>query len=203
MLAVAVPTPADLRQAGEASTSGSGGGAEASLQLYGAAGAGGRLRKCVSTPSLTALGAPAGSGLEVYVVMRSFTEFGGGLFRKLPAPVRRGVRDAGLCHYMTVFKAPDGSLVQFDFGPKGGDIHVARGPFARLLSKQPVPGRAKVAPGEVRWAACACGGAGGGACISVLHPCPVCVERSGPIYAGELPACSCGGGPARSWERMP
>lgn len=108
------------------------------------------MRKSMSTPSLTALGAPEGEGLEVYVVMRSFTEFGGGLFRKLPAPVRRGVRDSGICHYMTVFKQPDGSLVQFDFGPKGGDIHVARGPFARLLSKQPLPGRSKVALGEVR-----------------------------------------------------
>lgn len=107
------------------------------------------LRKCVSTPTLHALCTPDNGGLEVYVVTRSFQEFGGRFFRKLPTPVRNGVRDSGLCHYMTVFRQPDGSLVQFDFGPKGGDIHVARGPFARLLSKSRGSPR-RVAVGEVR-----------------------------------------------------
>ena len=54
---------------------------------------------------------------------------------QLPKPLRNGVRDAGICHFLTIFRARDGSLHQFDFGPQGGDIHVARGPFAALLSK--------------------------------------------------------------------
>ena len=62
-------------------------------------------------------------------------ELGGGIFHRLPPRVRSGVRDGGICHYLAVFKQRDGSLVQFDFGPAGGDIHVpARGPFA-FLSK--------------------------------------------------------------------
>lgn len=139
-MAAAVGAP-DLSGVNECSTSGSG------LQLAAPRWA---MRRSASTPSLHALCDDAGQ-LEVYVVMRSFTEFGGGLFRRLPAPVRRGVRDSGLCHYMTVFKQPDGSLVQFDFGPKGGDIHVARGPFAAILSKtRTAQGPGSAAVGEVR-----------------------------------------------------
>lgn len=96
------------------------------------------MRKCASTPALRSLGEPAcEDGLEVYVVLRNFKEFAGGVFHRLPVPLRDGVRDCGICHYMTVFKKPDGSLVQFDFGPSaGGDIHISKGPFASLLHKE-------------------------------------------------------------------
>jgi hypothetical protein len=43
--------------------------------------------------------------------------------------------DLGICHYMTVFKTPDGKFVQFDFGPLGGDVQVANGPLAKLLQR--------------------------------------------------------------------
>lgn len=92
------------------------------------------LRKCASTPVLSCCD-DEDNGLEVYVATRPFQEFGGGVFKALPTPLRNGVRDAGICHFITIFRARDGSLHQFDFGPEGGDIHVARGPFAALLSK--------------------------------------------------------------------
>lgn len=64
-------------------------------------------------------------GMEVFVVLRNFQEFAGGFFKRLPEPLREGVRDSGVCHYMTVFRQPDGTLTQFDFGPAaGGDIHL-------------------------------------------------------------------------------
>ncbi|KAL4421238.1 hypothetical protein ABPG75_010529 [Micractinium tetrahymenae] len=115
------------------------------------------MRKCASTPtlhSMSAACAPAGGagepgGMEVYVVLRCFKEFGGGLFNRLPGRLRYGVRDAGICHYLAVFKQRDGSLVQFDFGPRGGDIHVARGPFA-FLSKSADGKMQRLVPGEVR-----------------------------------------------------
>ena len=40
-------------------------------------------------------------------------------------------------------------FVQFDFGPRGGDIHVARGPFA-FLSKSADGKMQRLVPGEVR-----------------------------------------------------
>jgi len=51
------------------------------------------------------------------------------------ATVREHVVDMGICHYMTVFKTPDGQLVQFDFGPTGGDVQKAHGPLATLLRR--------------------------------------------------------------------
>lgn len=73
--------------------------------------------------------------LEVYVVSRAFTEFGGGIIRNLPREAKDSMVDLGLCHYMTVFRTPDGQLVQFDFGPVGGDIQKAHGPLAAFLRK--------------------------------------------------------------------
>jgi hypothetical protein len=96
------------------------------------------LRKSTSSPTLRALGGPVATDdcLEVYVVLRNFQEFAGGFFHRLPEPLRDGVRDCGVCHYMTVFRDSDGTLTQFDFGPAaGGDIHVGRGPLSRLLNK--------------------------------------------------------------------
>lgn len=122
------------------------------------------LRKCASTPTLHSMSAACsplgdalgdepgagGSGMDVYVILRPFKEFGGGLFNRLPRRLRQGVRDAGICHYLAVFKQRDGSLVQFDFGPRGGDIHVAQGPFA-FLSKSADGKMQRLVPGEVRW----------------------------------------------------
>lgn len=95
-----------------------------------------------------ALSTPPTSSLSPHPCPR-LQEFGGGLFRRLPRRMRHGVRDAGICHYLAVFKLRDGSLVQFDFGPRGGDIHVAQGPFA-FLSKSADGKMRRLVPGEVR-----------------------------------------------------
>ena len=99
------------------------------------------MRKCASTPTLRSLGDSSlqeDAGLEVYVVLHTFKECMGGVFHNLPEPLRDGVRDSGVCHYVTAFRQPDGTFVQFDFGPSaGGDIHVSRGPFAHILNKAP------------------------------------------------------------------
>ena len=94
----------------------------------------------------------ASNHLEVYVVLRNFQEFGGGFFHRLPEPLRDGLRDSGVCHYMTVFKHQDGTLTQFDFGPAaGGDIHMsAPGPLGRLLNKDTRKRREKRVIGQVR-----------------------------------------------------
>jgi hypothetical protein len=94
----------------------------------------------------------ASNHLEVYVVLRNFQEFGGGFFHRLPEPLRDGLRDSGVCHYMTVFKHQDGTLTQFDFGPAaGGDIHIsAPGPLGRVLNKNASRRREKRVIGQVR-----------------------------------------------------
>jgi hypothetical protein len=71
----------------------------------------------------------------VYVVSRSFTEFGGDVIKRMPQEARDHMIDMGLCHYMTVFRTPDGQLVQFDFGPLGGDVQKAHGPVATFLKR--------------------------------------------------------------------
>ena len=94
------------------------------------------MSRSASTPSFRSMGSiRREEDLEVYVVLRNFQEFGGGVFHRLPEPLRDGLRDTGVCHYMTVFKQNDGSFIQFDFGPSdGGDIHVsAPGPFGRVF----------------------------------------------------------------------
>ena len=106
------------------------------------------LRKCASTPMLC--GAVDGEGLEVFVATRPFQEFANGLFRKLPRPLRAGVRDAGVCHFLTVFRTRDGALHQFDFGPQGGDIHVAQGPLAGMFNKSKEARRSRSVVGQVR-----------------------------------------------------
>ena len=102
------------------------------------------MSRSTSSPSLRQLGASSAGDLEVYVVLRNFQEFGNGVFYKLPAPLRDGLRDSGVCHYMTVFKQSDGTLIQFDFGPSaGGDIHVSSpgplAPLGRLLNMNKSP----------------------------------------------------------------
>ena len=158
------------------------------------------MRRAASTPTLHSMAvAPLGgeeAGLEVYVVVRNFKEFGGALFRRMPPAVRNGCRDMGICHYQVAFRRRDGTLIQvrgmarewqaqarrvavhaqqyqhggeykpttplppprlpqFDFGPRGGDIHIAQGPLAALLNKNRrraarAARRAATAQGEVR-----------------------------------------------------
>ena len=64
------------------------------------------------------------AGLDVYVIMRPFSEFGGPTLKHVPRPVRRGLAEVGVCHYLTAFRTPDGRLLTYDFGPMGGDVHV-------------------------------------------------------------------------------
>ncbi|KIY97243.1 hypothetical protein MNEG_10720 [Monoraphidium neglectum] len=118
----------------------------------GAAGAAGRdlMRRTASSPALRAACANTGAArasagaacpacgpecacLEVFVVSRAFTEFGGPLFKRMTPEMKKSLVDLGICHYMTVFKTPDGRYVQFDFGPRGGDVEKANGPLAALL----------------------------------------------------------------------
>ncbi len=43
----------------------------------------------------------------------------------LPPSFKRCIMDMGVCHYMVLLKDPsDGSCTMWDFGPKGGDVHL-------------------------------------------------------------------------------
>lgn len=96
----------------------------------------------------------------MYVVARAFKEWGGPLFGRLPEEVKDHLIDAGVCHFMTVFKTPDGKMTMFDFGPQGGDIRITHGPFKGLLGgtqqTAPVPSSSSTAApapgsrGEIR-----------------------------------------------------
>lgn len=114
-----------------------------------------RVRRCASTPTLNTLCSVSGTqqaGLDVFVISRPFTEFGGALFARLPPSVKENFVGLGIAHYMTVFRTADGKLHQFDFGPLGGrDIHISSGSFDKIVpSDQPrCKGRRSV-PGEVR-----------------------------------------------------
>ena len=110
----------------------------------------GTMSKSTSSPTLRRLGmkrpelSEGNSELEVYVALRNFQEFGGGVFHRLPAPLRDGLRDCGVCHYMTVFKQKDGTMIQFDFGPRaGGDIHVSSPGPLHQLARLVLPGMDK------------------------------------------------------------
>lgn len=90
-------------------------------------------------PAHCACAAAAAGGrcgcLEVYVVSRAFTEFGGPLLKRMTPEMRLSMVDLGICHYMTVFKTPDGRFHQFDFGPHGGDVEKVNGPLAAWLRR--------------------------------------------------------------------
>ena len=110
----------------------------------------GTMSKSTSSPTLRRLGmkrpelSEGNSELEVYVALRNFQEFGGGVFHRLPAPLRDGLRDCGVCHYMTVFKQKDGTMIQFDFGPRaGGDIHVSSPGPLHQIARLVLPGMDK------------------------------------------------------------
>jgi hypothetical protein len=112
------------------------------------------MRKSMSMPTLNSMGRGGAleDGLEVYVVCRNFQEFAGGLFHRLPVSLRDGIRDVGICHYMTIFRQPDGTLTQFDFGPTdGGDIHLWPGPFGMLGGRtRAAARRQRQVAGEIR-----------------------------------------------------
>lgn len=60
--------------------------------------------------------------MEVYAVTREFAEWGKGVYNRLPTPLRNGLKAAGVCHYLVVFKKSDVEYVMYDFGPVGGDV---------------------------------------------------------------------------------
>lgn len=115
-----------------------------------------RIRRCASTPTLNTAAlvgnGASQTGLDVFVISRPFTEFGGALFARLPPSVKANFVGLGIAHYMTVFRTADGQLHQFDFGPLGGrDIYMSHGAFDKLV--QPDQPRAKgkrSVAGEVR-----------------------------------------------------
>ena len=114
------------------------------------------IRRCASTPTLNTVASVSSGvcqiGLDVFVISRPFTEFGGALFAGLPPGVKDNFVNLGIAHYMTVFRTADGRLHQFDFGPMGGrDIYVSSGAFDKVV--QPDQPRAKgkrSVAGEVR-----------------------------------------------------
>lgn len=66
--------------------------------------------------------------------------------QRLPSNVKQLMVDIGVCHYMLIFEDAQGSLLMFDFGPIGGDVHVG-GPDIQASSKQP---KSKSVAGEIR-----------------------------------------------------
>lgn len=48
------------------------------------------------------------------------------------------ILDMGICHYMVILKDADGSCMQWDFGPRGGDVHIdlPSCPLQRLQHQQ-------------------------------------------------------------------
>ncbi|CAD7697223.1 unnamed protein product [Ostreobium quekettii] len=92
----------------------------------------GSMRKSCSTPVLSTLGIGEGrldvgggeaeGGLNVYVVARPIEKGGPQMLHSLSKDAKNAIVPLGVCHYMTVFETSDGRLVQFDFGPRGGDV---------------------------------------------------------------------------------
>ena len=122
------------------------------------------LARCVSAPVLSSFGFQNGPGdvtcssqMDVFIGSRIFRECGGPVGRRLPIEFKEFARTCGACHYMVIFKLNDGSMVEFDFGPAGGDIHVAgTNPFAlkfpnlNLQKNSDVQANTKSVPGEIR-----------------------------------------------------
>lgn len=117
--------------------------------------------RCVSASFLTTLGFQHGDNLtkepalEVYVGSRIFRECGGPVARRLPLEFKEFARSCGVCHYTVAFKTRDGTAIEFDFGPSGGDIHIAnQNPFQfkflQSNSSQKTTPHCKSAPGEIR-----------------------------------------------------
>lgn len=88
------------------------------------------------SPHGGSLQAPAacGSGLEVYVLGRPF--YRAPFLRRVPLCVRSTFTNMGVCHYLTAFRTPDGQFHVFDFGPRGGDVHLG---FPRRIEHEVKP----------------------------------------------------------------
>ena len=57
--------------------------------------------------------------MEVYAVTREFQEWGKGLYKRLPTPIRNGLKAAGVCHYMVVVReGPEGCLLYTSPSPR-------------------------------------------------------------------------------------
>lgn len=74
-------------------------------------------------PSTTGAWRRASVTMEVYAVTREFTEWGKGIYNRLPSAVRNSLRSSGICHFLVVIRDPDTkTITSFDFGPIGGDV---------------------------------------------------------------------------------
>jgi hypothetical protein len=80
--------------------------------------------------------------------------------------MRQSLVDVGICHFMTVFRTPEGRLVQFDFGPQGGDVEKLTGPFAAVLRA------ARRQQRQLELDAAGGGGGGGGSSVGGLRLSP-------------------------------
>ena len=61
--------------------------------------------------------------MEVYAVTREFTEWGKGIYNRLPSAVRNSLRSSGICHFLVVIRERETNIItSFDFGPIGGDV---------------------------------------------------------------------------------
>eukprot|EP00210_Caulerpa_lentillifera_P001897 g1824.t1 len=117
-----------------------------------------------SAPVLSSLGfqhcvvASNDAGLEVYIASRQFREHGGALAKSLSEDFKEYARICGICHFLAIFRAQDGTLFQYDFGPAGGDIHVSsHNPFSfnhqRLIANDQGDKETDIkqgVPGEIR-----------------------------------------------------
>jgi hypothetical protein len=61
--------------------------------------------------------------MEVYAVLKEFAEWGKRVYPRLPTPLRNGLKAAGVCHFVVVFKKSEsGEYILYEFGPVGGDV---------------------------------------------------------------------------------
>ena len=74
-------------------------------------------------PNSTGAWRRASVTMEVYAVTREFTEWGKGIYNRLPSAVRNSLRSSGICHFLVVIRERDtNTITSFDFGPIGGDV---------------------------------------------------------------------------------
>mmetsp|Transcript_35712 Transcript_35712/g.105555 ORF Transcript_35712/g.105555 Transcript_35712/m.105555 type:complete len:584 (-) Transcript_35712:523-2274(-) len=74
----------------------------------------------------------------------------GRAFQRLPPHIKQCIVDMGVCHYLVLVRDQSGAVWQWDFGPRGGDVHVdLPGSPRRLMQQQcamevvPLDGSAK------------------------------------------------------------
>lgn len=82
------------------------------------------LRRCASSPALRD---PETSGLEVYVLCRPFSEFGGPLFHGLPPGAKGALTQMGVCHFVRPQHPnpnPGPALLDYARGHAGGSLRI-------------------------------------------------------------------------------